>query len=137
MPRKRCYVVFRGRIPGIYLDWESCQEQVSGFRDNIYKGYNSLEEAKADFEEWMNGPVIVGRGRPARVGTSYTGSTDIVSHESDVSTETRIGSSSARREDEILDRKVVDAFALGCMLGVIASIGNRPTNSVNKDGRGA
>ena len=34
----RCYVVFIGRLPGVYDHWEDCVKQVTGFRGNYYKG---------------------------------------------------------------------------------------------------
>ena len=129
MGRKRCYVVFRGRNPGIYLTWESCQEQVSGFRDNIYKGYNSVEEARADFVEWMNGPVIVRGTRPSTAETSYNQSTDVVNREDDFSPQLSVGTSSVRNERVIVDQQVVDAFAVGCMMGVLATIEQGSTKS--------
>ena len=129
MGRKRCYVVFRGRNPGIYLTWESCQEQVSRFRDNIHKGYNSLEEARADFVEWMNGPVTVRGTRPSTAETSYNQSTDVVNREDDFSPQLSVGTSSVRNERVIVDQQVVDAFAVGCMMVVLATIEQGSTKS--------
>ena len=43
------YVVFKGRRPGVYDDWPSCQMQVSGFSHSSYKSYNSKEEALMAF----------------------------------------------------------------------------------------
>lgn len=40
------YVVFRGKVPGIYVTWLSCKNQVNGFKGNAYKGYHNQEEAQ-------------------------------------------------------------------------------------------
>ncbi|KAI8563831.1 hypothetical protein RHMOL_Rhmol03G0139900 [Rhododendron molle] len=46
MARKRfCYVVFVGKIPGIYESWIACSEQVTHFHGAAFKKYPSLEEA--------------------------------------------------------------------------------------------
>lgn len=42
----RYYAVVKGRIPGIYQDWESAKAQVNGFAGCIYKGFSTLTEAK-------------------------------------------------------------------------------------------
>ena len=36
-----CYVVYIGRVPGVYEQWQDCHMQVNGFLDNRYKGYMS------------------------------------------------------------------------------------------------
>ena len=43
----RCYVVFRGRVPGVYDHWDECSKQVTGFRGNSYKYYNTRAAAEA------------------------------------------------------------------------------------------
>ena len=43
----RCYVVFIGRVPGVYDHWEDCVKQVTGFRGNYYKGYNTRAVTEA------------------------------------------------------------------------------------------
>ena len=42
----RCYVVFIGRLPGVYDHWEDCVKQVTGFRGNYYKGYITIAAAE-------------------------------------------------------------------------------------------
>lgn len=39
------YVVFRGREPGVYPDWASCHNQVSGYAHSSFKSYNTREDA--------------------------------------------------------------------------------------------
>ncbi|KAK1698200.1 hypothetical protein QYE76_014897 [Lolium multiflorum] len=41
------YVVFEGRVPGVYEEWEECKKQVHKFSGNCYKGYPTRHEAVA------------------------------------------------------------------------------------------
>ena len=43
----RCYVVFIGRMAGVYDHWEDCVKQVIGFRGNYYKGYSTRAATEA------------------------------------------------------------------------------------------
>lgn len=49
--RKVVYVVFVGRVTGIFSSWEDCQPQVSGFPGNDYKGYDTEEQAERAWNE--------------------------------------------------------------------------------------
>ena len=40
------YAVKNGRKTGIYMNWEQCKEQVSGFPNAIYKSFSTKEEAE-------------------------------------------------------------------------------------------
>ena len=46
---KKWYVVYKGKVPGVYGEWEDCLEQVNKFKGNSYKGYKSKEEAEARY----------------------------------------------------------------------------------------
>ena len=50
MAKKKYYAVLNGRIPGIYMDWDSCKKNVDGFKGAIYKSFPTIEEAKAFME---------------------------------------------------------------------------------------
>ena len=41
-----CYIVYIGRIPGVYERWQDCHMQVNGFPGNRYKGYMSRAAAE-------------------------------------------------------------------------------------------
>ena len=41
------YAVKVGKIPGIYLSWDECKENVNGFPGAIYKSFKTIEEAEA------------------------------------------------------------------------------------------
>ena len=46
-----CYVVYIGRVLGVYERWQDCHMQVNGFPGNRYKGYMSRAVAE---ENWRN-----------------------------------------------------------------------------------
>lgn len=47
--QRKFYVVWNGVNPGIYDNWEECQQQVIGFPGAKYKAYSDLQEATAAF----------------------------------------------------------------------------------------
>jgi ribonuclease HI len=51
----RWYVVFEGRVPGVYDKWEDCFKQVNKFRSNNYKGFKTREEAEARYKNYRRG----------------------------------------------------------------------------------
>ena len=46
---KKWYVVYEGRVPRVYDEWEDCLKQVNKFKGNNYKGYKSKEEVEARY----------------------------------------------------------------------------------------
>ncbi len=62
MAKKKYYAVRVGKQCGIYESWDQAKEQISGFSGAEYKGFTTLEEAKA----YMGGETLsVKEGRPA------------------------------------------------------------------------
>lgn len=51
MNKKKFYVVWKGKQPGIYSSWSDCLEQVSGFKNALYKSYPTEEDARHAFAE--------------------------------------------------------------------------------------
>ncbi|KAK1666445.1 hypothetical protein QYE76_054604 [Lolium multiflorum] len=45
------YIVFEGRVPGVYEEWEDCKKQVHKFSGNCYKGYPTRHEAVAKWRK--------------------------------------------------------------------------------------
>ena len=45
--KQKYYVVWQGKQPGIYTDWDACREQVAGVQGAQYKGFDTLAEAEA------------------------------------------------------------------------------------------
>lgn len=50
MPRQKHYVVFVGRVPGIYESWSECQRKVIRFPGNSYQSYPNRAEEEEAFE---------------------------------------------------------------------------------------
>ncbi len=51
MPKNKFYVVWQGRKPGIYDGWEDCKRQVEGFTGAQYKGFPTIDLARAAFHD--------------------------------------------------------------------------------------
>ena len=49
------YVVYKGKVPGVYDDWEECQIQVHRFSGNSYKGYTTRAEAESRYACYLEG----------------------------------------------------------------------------------
>ncbi|GAE26346.1 ribonuclease HI-related protein 3 [Halalkalibacter wakoensis JCM 9140] len=49
MAKKKYYVVWKGRKPGIYLTWAECEAQVKGFTGARFKSFPTKEEAEAAY----------------------------------------------------------------------------------------
>ena len=50
MPKKKYYVVWKGRKTGIFTSWAECEKQVKGFVAAEYKSFGSLKEAETAFQ---------------------------------------------------------------------------------------
>lgn len=44
--KKKFYVVWKGKRPGIFENWDDCKAQITGFKGAQYKSFSSFEEAK-------------------------------------------------------------------------------------------
>jgi hypothetical protein len=53
MAKANCYVVYRGHVPGVYEEWEDCQQQVINFSGNNYNGYKIRELAVAKWRRHL------------------------------------------------------------------------------------
>ena len=53
--RRKYYVVWEGRVPGIYDTWSDCEEQVTNFPGAKYKSFASPEEAARAFRSGCEG----------------------------------------------------------------------------------
>lgn len=51
MNKKKFYVVWKGKVPGIYASWEECYKQVNGFKNAMYKSYPSEALAQQAFTQ--------------------------------------------------------------------------------------
>nr|BAK06860.1 predicted protein [Hordeum vulgare subsp. vulgare] len=49
------YVVYNGKVPGVYDDWEECQRQVHRFSSNSNKGYTTRAQAEVRYARYLAG----------------------------------------------------------------------------------
>jgi ribonuclease HI len=49
--KQKYYVVWNGKKPGIYTNWDDCKKQVHGFDGAQYKSFASLEDAKQAYSK--------------------------------------------------------------------------------------
>ncbi|KAJ5776004.1 uncharacterized protein N7511_001015 [Penicillium nucicola] len=60
----RFYGIQRGRVPGVYTDWNKAQEQIRGFARPRYRKFSSREEAEDFVREGQKAVPAVGFGPP-------------------------------------------------------------------------
>ena len=48
------YAVKKGKVPGIYFNWNDCKAMVDGYQGAVYKSFKTIEEA----EKFINGEKI-------------------------------------------------------------------------------
>ena len=51
MPKNKFYVVWSGRNPGIYSDWEVCKREIMGCKGAKYKGFPDRLSAETAFNQ--------------------------------------------------------------------------------------
>lgn len=49
------YAVKKGKVPGIYLNWNDCKAMVDGYQGAVYKSFKTIEEA----EKFITGEKII------------------------------------------------------------------------------
>lgn len=67
--RQKYYVVWKGREPGVYSNWEDCQVQIAGFPGAEYKSFarkdEALEAFAGDYAEYRGSDTKTVRLTPA------------------------------------------------------------------------
>lgn len=58
--KKRYYVVWKGKRPGIYDSWEACKQEIEGVKNAQYKAFDTLVEAESAF----NSNYAAYKGKP-------------------------------------------------------------------------
>ena len=51
MAKKKFYVVWKGKKPGVYTSWNVCKRQIDGFEGAEYKSFADIEEAEIAFSK--------------------------------------------------------------------------------------
>ena len=49
------YVMYKGKVPGVYDDREECRRQVHHFSGNSYKGCTTRAEAESRYAHYLAG----------------------------------------------------------------------------------
>jgi len=49
--KPKYYVVWKGKEPGIYTNWNDCKQQVDGFTGAAYKSYPTMMEAELAYKD--------------------------------------------------------------------------------------
>ena len=49
MEKKQCYVMYKGKVLGVYNEWPECQAQVNGVSGASHKGFKSRQEGEASY----------------------------------------------------------------------------------------
>ena len=52
---KKFYVVWKGRTPGVYDNWEACKAEIDGFAGALYKGFPDEATANEAFNKGFAG----------------------------------------------------------------------------------
>ena len=68
--KQKYYVVWQGKKPGIYTDWEACKEQVKGVQGAQYKGFDTMAEAEAASRLSYSSVVNSSTSRESRISSS-------------------------------------------------------------------
>ena len=53
--KNKYYVVWKGRTPGVYDNWEACKKEIDGFAGALYKGFPDKASADAVFAKGFTG----------------------------------------------------------------------------------
>ena len=69
MAKKNFYAVRKGKEPGIFETWEACRASVGGYPGADYKGFQTLEEARAYLAAGEESPAASGKTQPQGVGS--------------------------------------------------------------------
>ena len=51
MAKQKFYVVWKGKMPGIYTTWEDCKKQIEGYAEAVYKSFKDKALAEKAFQE--------------------------------------------------------------------------------------
>ena len=68
--KQKYYVVWQGKKPGIYTDWDECREQVHGVVGAQYKGFDTMAEAEAASRLPYSSVVTSGAPRETRISST-------------------------------------------------------------------
>lgn len=71
MAVKKFYAVRNGRTTGILTSWDECKKSITGFKGAEYKGFMTLEDAKAYLGEESANPFTSPADLPENTAVAY------------------------------------------------------------------
>ncbi len=80
--KQKYYVVWQGKQPGIYTDWDTCKAQVQGVQGAQYKAFDTMAEAEQAIRLPYNSVVESGKwkvesGKPSALMVDENGMTAV------------------------------------------------------------
>ena len=108
--KQKYYVVWRGKQPGIYSDWETCKAQVQGVEGAQYKSFATMQEAE-QASRLPYSSVVAWSGQSPQSGRNHTGGQNgsVLIVDANGMTALRPGTESG----PVLDALAVDAACCG------------------------
>ena len=73
MAKQKYYVVWEGKVPGIYKTWAECQAQTNGYPQARFKAYENEAEAKAAYSRGWKASFALANSASAGAGSSASG----------------------------------------------------------------
>ncbi|ULL19187.1 ribonuclease H [Paenibacillus sp. H1-7] len=70
MAKQKYYVVWEGKVPGIYNTWAECQAQTNGYPQARFKAYESESEAKAAMARGWKASFVAANAKGSTAGTA-------------------------------------------------------------------
>lgn len=77
--KKKFYVVWKGKNPGIYTSWAACKKEVIGYDGAKYKGFFTAEEARKAFDKPFAEVLPAGNNKPKGLATRSVGEPNLYS----------------------------------------------------------
>jgi ribonuclease HI len=71
--KSKYYTVWKGHVPGVYKDWESCKLQIHQFEGAQYKSFNSLLAAQEALKTSYQDCLIAEKNKEARLTPKLSG----------------------------------------------------------------
>lgn len=132
MGQKNYYVVFIGRVLGIYELWEDCHEQVYGYPSNCYNGYKIVNDAVEAYEQYFGQKSIKFKEEgsssnlPRQRNTSQQNQLVTINftQQLEIGSEHRVSSivTGGSENNTIMSHvSIEEVFAMGCLIRALAS----------------
>ena len=58
MGKRKFYGIKKGKKVGVYETWEECKKYITGFKGAVFKGFDTVQEARAFIAEYGNNSLM-------------------------------------------------------------------------------